>query len=63
MQWPPNSEPVKQRGIEYKQRGIEYKQRGIEYKQRGIKHLWKGIRLLSLLPSYVPLGKEARLSR
>jgi hypothetical protein len=56
LQWPPNSEPVKQRGIEYKQRGIEYK-------QRGIKHSWKGIRLLSLLPSFVPLGKEARLSR
>jgi hypothetical protein len=49
LQWPPNSEPVKQRGIEYKQSGIE--------------HLWKGIRLLPLLTSYVPLGKEARLSR
>jgi hypothetical protein len=63
LQRPQNSEPVKQRGIEYKQRGIEYKQRAIKYKQRGIKHLWKGIRLLPLLPSYVPLGKEARLSR
>jgi hypothetical protein len=29
-------------------------------KQRGIKHLWKGIRLLPLLTSYVPLGKEAQ---
>jgi hypothetical protein len=61
LQWPPNSEHVKQRGIEYKQRAIEYKQRAIEYKQRGIKHSWKGIRLLPLLTSYVSLGKDQRL--
>jgi hypothetical protein len=69
-----NSEPVEQRGIKH----LKHFWKGIRlFEQRGIKHLkhfwkgirllpqpkWKGIRLLPLLPSYVSLVKDSRLSR
>ena len=51
-----NSEPVEQRGIKH-----------LKHFWKGIRLLpqpkWKGIRLLPLLPSYVSLVKDSRLSR
>jgi hypothetical protein len=73
-----NSEPVEQRGIKHLKhfwKGIrlqpQQKWKGIrllpQQKWKGIRLLpqqkWKGIRLLPLLPSYVSLVKDPRLSR
>jgi hypothetical protein len=62
-----NSEPVEQRGIKH----LKHFWKGIrllpQQKWKGIRLLpqqkWKGIRLLPLLPSYVSLVKDPRLSR